>query len=63
MDEERKALSDITRKDWVAFHWQECTEMGDNDRMFLRSFRKTPDEAAQAAEDWDRTAEERGFGE
>jgi len=33
--------------------------MGDSDRTFMAMGKRTPDEAAQAAEDWDTTAEER----
>lgn len=56
---ERKALSSITRAAWIAYHWEDCTELGDNDRMMIRSFRRTPDEAAQAADDWDNTEKAR----
>ena len=54
-----KKLSEITRADWIAYQWEETTSMGDNERMFQRGFRRTPDEAAQAMEEWDMTAEER----
>ena len=61
MERIEKNLSDITRTDWVAFHWAEREEFGQNDRVFMRVARRAPDEAAQAAEDWDSTADERGF--
>lgn len=54
-----KNLSDITRAEWISFHWMEDTP-GETDRRFVRSFRRTPEEAAQAMDDWDATAEERG---
>lgn len=54
-----KKLSEITRKEWIAFQWQETTTMEDEERTFLRGHGRTPDEARQAAEDWDLTAEER----
>jgi hypothetical protein len=57
---EKKVLSEITRAEWIAFQWQDITEMGDEERLFLKSNARTPDEAAQAMEDWDTTAEERG---
>ena len=60
-EDDRTALSDITRAMWIGYHWIDQTDMGDDDRMFKRSFRRAPDEAAQAADDWDSTAEERGF--
>lgn len=63
MLDERKAISDITRKDWICFQWNECTELGDDDRMFFRGQRRMPDEAAQAAEEWDYTADDRDVGE
>ena len=54
-----KKLSDITRQEWICYHWLECTPT-DDDRVFLQHYRKTPDEAAKAAEDWDMTADDRG---
>jgi hypothetical protein len=56
----QKNLSEITRSDWIAFRWVEAQQaMGDDDRTFISDGKRTPDEAAQAAEDWDQTAEER----
>lgn len=55
-----KKLSDITRAEWICYHWLECTAT-EEDRIFLQSYRRTPEEAAQAAGDWDSTAEERGL--
>ena len=55
-----KKLSEITRAEWIALVWIESTEMGSDERMFLASGARTPDEAAQAREDWDSTAGERG---
>ena len=55
-----KNLSDITREEWIALNWMEAeASMGDSDRTFMAMGKRTPDEAAQAAEDWDTTAEER----
>ena len=55
-----KNLSDITREEWIVFNWIEAeASMGDDDRVFMAMGKRTPDEAAQAAEDWDTTAEER----
>ena len=56
-----KKLSEITRNEWIAFDWSEINPvMGDDDeeRRFIAKSRRTPDEAAQAAIDWDSTAEE-----
>ncbi len=54
-----KKLSSISRTDWICFHWMEKTSMGDEDRIFEQSYRRTPDEAAHAMEEWDITADER----
>lgn len=56
-----KKLSEITRAEWIALRWIEIPPaMGDDDeRIFRADGKRTPDEAAQAAEDWDSTAEER----
>jgi len=58
-----KKLGEITRQEWIAFRWQEVPPtMGDSDdRMFRSVGKRTPDEALQAMEEWDMTAEERGF--
>jgi len=57
-----KKLAEITRNDWIRYDWVELSySSGDsNDRTFLRGSEHTPNEAAQAMEDWDSTAEERG---
>lgn len=55
-----KKLSEITRAEWIAIHWLEKpAPMGSDDRVFESIARRTPEEAARAAEDWDMTAEER----
>ena len=57
-----KKLSEITRSEWIAFRWVEIPlTMGDDsdERTFQAEGKRTPDEAAQAAESWDMTAEER----
>ena len=55
-----KTLSEITRSEWIAFQWIEAPRsMGDEDRIFTSNGKRTPDEAAQAAEEWDMTEEER----
>ena len=58
---EEKKLSEITRTEWIGIRWVEIPPtMGDDDeRMFRDDGKRTPDEAAQAADDWDSTAEER----
>lgn len=57
-----KRLEDITRKDWVAYRWIEIPPtMGDDDeRVFRSAGKRTPDEAYQAMEEWEITAEDRG---
>ena len=56
---DRKKISDITRAEWIALQWVEDSQMGDEERTFLPNGRRTPDEAAQARDDWDSTAIER----
>jgi len=62
---EPKRIEDITRKEWVAYRWVEIPlSMGDDDeRMFIMAGRRTPDEAYQALEEWEMTAEDRGVSE
>ena len=58
-----KELSQITRKEWVAYRWIEIPPvMGDSDdeRVFRSAGRRTPEEAMQALEEWVVTAEDRG---
>jgi len=57
-----KKLSEINRAEWIAFRWIEIEPvMGDDsdDRVFMAQGKRTPDEASQAADDWDSTALER----
>jgi len=57
-----KALSQITRAEWIAINWIEIDPVmgGDSgDRVFMGNNKRTPDEAAEAAMDWDSTIEER----
>lgn len=63
MEQLEKKLEDITRKEWVAYRWIEIPPvMGDSDdeRVFRSAGRRTPDEAYQALEEWEVTAEDRG---
>lgn len=57
----RKKLEDITRAEWIAWYWEEDPVIGEEGRCFVALFRRSPDEAAQAMEDWDATAEERSM--
>jgi hypothetical protein len=55
-----KLLSQITRNEWIKYQWIETpSSFGDEERLFLRGALRTPDEAYQAMEEWDVTAEER----
>ncbi len=56
-----KLLTDISRQEWVAFRWVEIPPVygDDGERMFRDDGRRTADEAYQAMEEWDMTAEER----
>lgn len=46
-------LSQIKRRDWILYHWEEYSEFGDKERTFVRSLERTPDEAMRAGEEWD----------
>lgn len=59
MEETRKKLSEITRVEWIGIRWLEIEQFGEEERTFLHNGFRTPDEAAQAREDWDSTAAER----
>lgn len=56
-----KKLSEITRAKWIAYRWTEIPPvMGDDsERVFMSNGKRTPDEAYQAMEEWDVTADER----
>ena len=58
---ERKKITEITRAEWIAFQWLEDQQFGDEERTFISTGRRTPDEAAQARDDWDSTAIERAI--
>ena len=56
-----KNLNDITRKEWVTWRWVEAPQsMGDEERIFITNGHRSPDEAYQALEEWEMTAEDRG---
>ena len=61
MEQIEKSLEDITRSEWIAFRWVEIPpSMGDEDeRIFRTAGRRTPDEAYDAMEQWEMTADER----
>ena len=57
-----KRLEDITRKEWVSFRWIEIPptmDDSDDERIFRSTGHRTPDEAYQALEEWEVTAESR----
>lgn len=62
MEQLEKQIQDITRDEWIRYRWVEIPPaMGDDDeRMFRTAGRRLPDEALEAMESWDMTAEERG---
>lgn len=53
MEMERKGLSKITRKEYIIYQWEEVTSMGDEERFFIKLGERTPDEAAEATDNWD----------
>ena len=48
-----KSLSEITRKEWIIWQWFDVGEMGMQERNFIRGLERSPDEALEAAEEWD----------
>lgn len=49
-----KKLSEITKKEWCLYQWLDSGTMGAvDDRVFIRGFRHTPEEAMQALEQWE----------
>ena len=61
-----KRIEDITRKEWVAYRWVEIPptmDDSDDERVFRSAGRRSPDEAYQALEEWEMTAEDRGVSE
>jgi hypothetical protein len=55
----RKKLLEITRSEWISFVWVDDSAMGDDERYLKTESRRTPEEACQAAMDWDSTIIER----
>jgi hypothetical protein len=53
-----KSLSEITRKEWIQYQWNDVTQMGDAERFMLRGFKRTPEEAFEAMNQWDCIEEE-----
>jgi hypothetical protein len=48
-----KKLSEISRTEWIKYQWIDVTQMGDEERIMLQGFLRTPDESYQAIEEWD----------
>lgn len=42
-------LNEITRDEWVRYHWIDVTQMRDTERRFLRARERTPEEATAAS--------------
>jgi hypothetical protein len=49
----KKKLSEIRRNEWIIYRWHEVTEVGDSEPVFLRGMFRNPDDAEQAARNWD----------
>ena len=58
METIEKSLSEITRKEWIQYQWNDVTQMGDVERFMLRGFKRTPEEAFEAMNQWDCVEEE-----
>jgi hypothetical protein len=52
-----KALSQLTREEWIKNNWIDVTQMGDSERMMLQGMQRTPDEMYNAMMEWEETAE------
>jgi hypothetical protein len=48
-----KALSQLTREEWIKNNWIDVTQMGDSERMMLQGMQRTPDEMYNAMMEWD----------
>ncbi len=49
----KRALSSITREEWIIHRWIEVTVISDQERQFIDGWMRTPDEAYQAMIEWD----------
>lgn len=56
-----KELSKITREEWIKYQWTDSTQAGDQERMFIQGYQRTPDEAFEAMMQWDGVQE--GLGQ
>jgi hypothetical protein len=52
-----KRLSEITREEWISWQWLDITQMGDEERVFLKRFQRTPEEMYNAMMEWEETVE------
>jgi hypothetical protein len=43
-----KRLSEITREEWISWQWLDVTQIGDEERVFLKRFQRTPEEMYNA---------------
>ena len=52
-----KKLSELNRWEWSLWQWHEVTEVVNDERHFVRGYRRTPQETVAAAAEWDVQAE------
>jgi hypothetical protein len=52
-DKVTKKLSEITRKEWIAYEWIKVTGFQEQP-VYTRGLKRTAKDAAKAAADWDR---------
>lgn len=58
MEQIEKPLSQVTRKEWIQYQWYDVTQLGDQERVMQRGFKRTPDESIEAMNQWDCLEEE-----
>ena len=54
-----KKLSELARKEWIRYQWVLVDEFGVEERMMVRGPERTPDDAFEAAQEWEVFAEAR----
>lgn len=55
MTEQKSVLliSEMRRHDWIAYCWEDVTEVGDAERKYLRLLHRPIEQAVEAAKQWD----------
>lgn len=48
-----RKFAELTRPEWILYRWQEVTETQDTEPRFLRGIYRNPDDAQNAANNFD----------